>query len=163
MAWGLFSRTNVNSCIIWLNLWLSPAYIWNHYKGGKTLNKCHFCFFHLRKKPSRKERASLYVMSICRECYKIYWGDHRVCFLYKVMEKSQLTFWPVHHFLRICVFCTGYLNKGFPGCSAGKESACNCGRPGFDPWVGKIPWRRERLPNPVFRPGEFPGLNSPMG
>ena len=38
-----------------------------------------------------------------------------------------------------------------------------CGRPGFDPWVGKIPWRRERLPTPVFRPGEFHGLNSPQG
>ena len=23
-------------------------------------------------------------------------------------------------------------------------------RPMFDPWVGKIPWRRERLPTPVF-------------
>ena len=34
-------------------------------------------------------------------------------------------------------------------------------RPGFDPWVGKIPWRRERLPTPVFWPGEFHGLNSP--
>ena len=30
-----------------------------------------------------------------------------------------------------------------------------CGRPGFDPWVRKIPWRRERLPTPVFWPGEF--------
>ena len=30
--------------------------------------------------------------------------------------------------------------------SAGKESACNVGRPGFNPWVGKIPWRREKLP-----------------
>ena len=29
------------------------------------------------------------------------------------------------------------------------------GRPGFDPWVGKIPWRRERLPTPVFL--GFPG------
>ena len=27
--------------------------------------------------------------------------------------------------------------------------------------VGKIPWRRERLPTPVFRPGEFHGLYSP--
>jgi len=35
-----------------------------------------------------------------------------------------------------------------------------CGRPGFDPWVGKIPWRRERLPTPVFRPREFHGLYS---
>ena len=33
-----------------------------------------------------------------------------------------------------------------------------CGRPGFDPWVGKIPWRRERLPTPGFWPGEFHGL-----
>ena len=30
-----------------------------------------------------------------------------------------------------------------------------CGRPGFDPWVGKTPWRRERLPMPGFWPGEF--------
>ena len=51
---------------------------------------------------------------------------------------------------------------GFPGGSAGKESACNAGdlgwRPGFDPWVGKIPRRREQLPTPVFWPGEFHGL-----
>ena len=38
-----------------------------------------------------------------------------------------------------------------------------CGRPGFDPWVGKIPWRREGLPTPVFWPGEFHGLHSPWG
>ena len=31
-------------------------------------------------------------------------------------------------------------------------------RPGFNPWVGKIPWRREELPTPVLRPGEFHGL-----
>ena len=34
---------------------------------------------------------------------------------------------------------------------------------GFNPWVGKIPWRRERLPTPVFWPGEFPGLYNPWG
>ena len=33
----------------------------------------------------------------------------------------------------------------------------------FDPWVGKIPWRRERLPTPIFWPGEFHGLYSPWG
>ena len=38
-----------------------------------------------------------------------------------------------------------------------------CRRPGFDPWVGKIPWRRESLPTPVFWPGEFHGLYSPWG
>ena len=37
------------------------------------------------------------------------------------------------------------------------------GRPGFDPWVGKIPWRRERLPTPVFWFGEFHGLYRACG
>ena len=31
------------------------------------------------------------------------------------------------------------------------------GRPRFDPWVGKIAWRRKMLPTPVFWPGEFHG------
>ena len=31
------------------------------------------------------------------------------------------------------------------------------------PGSGKIPWRRERLPTPVFWPGEFHGLYSPWG
>ena len=35
-----------------------------------------------------------------------------------------------------------------------------CGRPGFNPGIGKIPWRRERLPTPVFWPGECRGLQS---
>jgi len=32
-----------------------------------------------------------------------------------------------------------------------------------NPWVGKIPWRRERVPTPVFWPGEFLGLYSSRG
>ena len=31
-----------------------------------------------------------------------------------------------------------------------------CRRPGFDPWVGKIPWRRARQPTPVLLLGESP-------
>ena len=39
-----------------------------------------------------------------------------------------------------------------------QEKIClTCGRCGFDPWVEKIPWRREWLPTPVFLPGEFHG------
>ena len=54
--------------------------------------------------------------------------------------------------------------KGFPCGSAGKESACNAGDLGsIYPWVGKILWRRERLPTAVFWPGEFRGLYSPWG
>ena len=38
-----------------------------------------------------------------------------------------------------------------------------CRKSGFNPRVGKIPWRRERLPAPVFCLGEFLGLYSPRG
>ena len=31
---------------------------------------------------------------------------------------------------------------GVPGWLSGKESACQCRRLRFDPWVGKIPRRR---------------------
>ena len=52
---------------------------------------------------------------------------------------------------------------GLPCGSAGKEFACNAGDLGSDPWVGKISWRRKRLPTPVFWPGEFLGMYSPWG
>ena len=38
-----------------------------------------------------------------------------------------------------------------------------CGRPGFDPWVGKISWRRKWQPTPVFLPGESHGRRSMVG
>ena len=53
-----------------------------------------------------------------------------------------------------------FLCWGFPGGSAGKESPCNVGDLGL---VGKIPWRREWLPTPVFLPGEFPWTKEPGG
>ena len=55
------------------------------------------------------------------------------------------------------------MRTGFPGVSDGKESACNAGDPGFDPWVGKIPWRRAWQPAPVFLPGESHGQRSLAG
>ena len=36
-------------------------------------------------------------------------------------------------------------------------------RPGFDPWVGKIPLEKGTATTPVFWPGEFHGLYSPWG
>ena len=47
-----------------------------------------------------------------------------------------------------------------------KESTCQCRRckrHGFDPWVGKIPWRRKRLPTLVFLSGKSHGQRSLMG
>ena len=52
---------------------------------------------------------------------------------------------------------------GFPGGSEGKASACNVGRPRFDSWVGKIPWRRKWQPTPVPLPGKSQGQRSLVG
>ena len=52
---------------------------------------------------------------------------------------------------------------GFPGGSAGKESACSVGDLSSIPELGRFPGERERLPTPVFWPGEFHGLYSPRG
>ena len=38
-----------------------------------------------------------------------------------------------------------------------------CRRPRFDPWVGRIPWRRAWQPTPVFVPGESPWTEEPGG
>ena len=50
---------------------------------------------------------------------------------------------------------------GFAESSVGKESACNAGDP-LDSWVGKILWRRVRLPTPGFlgSPGGSAGKES---
>jgi len=45
----------------------------------------------------------------------------------------------------------------FPGGAGGKEPTCQCRRHkryGFNPWVGKIPWKLAWQPTPVFLPGK---------
>ena len=63
------------------------------------------------------------------------------------------------NFFQAFYFVLGY---SLPGSSNGKES-WQGRRPRFDPWVRKIPWRREWLPTPVFLPGECHGQRSLVG
>ena len=51
----------------------------------------------------------------------------------------------------------------FPGGSDGKSVCLQCGRPGLDPWVGKIPWIRKWQPTPVLFPGKSHGWRSLVG
>ena len=51
----------------------------------------------------------------------------------------------------------------FPGGSNGKIVCLQCWRPGFNPWFGKIPWRRKRQPTPVLLPGKFHGWRNLIG
>ena len=53
--------------------------------------------------------------------------------------------------------------EDFPGGSDGKASVYNAGRPGFNPWVGKLPWRRKWHPTAVLLPGKSHGWRSLVG
>ena len=52
------------------------------------------------------------------------------------------------------------LVMGLPWWLRGESICLQCERPGFDPWVGKISWRRKWQPTPVLLPGESHGRRS---
>ena len=65
--------------------------------------------------------------------------------------------WKSKNFFNVCLIFGG---------TSGKEFACQCRKckkHRFNPWVGKIPWRRAWQPTSVFLPGEFHGERSLAG
>ena len=62
-----------------------------------------------------------------------------------MMEKDSKTasnFWSGWvHFHQAYELCTFLYVISFPGDSDGKDSAMR--KTGFNPWVGKVPWRKE--------------------
>ena len=56
-----------------------------------------------------------------------------------------------------------YSHPGLPRWVSDKESACQCRRCGFVPWVEKISWSRKWQSTPVFLPGKFHGQRSLAG
>ena len=56
-----------------------------------------------------------------------------------------------------------YATWGLPWWLRQYRICLKCGRPGFNPWVWKIPWRRAWQPTPVFLPGESHGQRSLVG
>ena len=51
----------------------------------------------------------------------------------------------------------------FLGGATGKEPACQCKEHEFNPWVGKVPWRRKWQPAPIFLSGKVSGQRSLAG
>ena len=60
-------------------------------------------------------------------------------------------------------YWTAYMSlkyKGFPGGSVVKKSPASAGDLGLTPGSGRLPWRREWQPTPVFLPGKSHGQRS---
>ena len=100
-------------------------------------------------------------MSMCR-VFSCVVG--RGCLLWPVHShgKTLLVFALLHSVFQgqICLLLQVFLSKrttGLPWQLSWQRIRLQCRRPRFDSWVGKIPWRRERLSTPVFWPREFHG------
>ena len=61
--------------------------------------------------------------------------------------------------------CLEFLQGAWQVALSGRNLPANAGdlRVMFDPWVGRIPWRRTWQPDPVFLPGESYGWSSLVG
>ena len=63
----------------------------------------------------------------------------------------------------MCRTLSWYMGSNrLPRWLSGKESICQCMRCRFDPWIGKISWRRKWQPAPVFLPREIPWIEQPV-
>ena len=88
----------------------------------------------------------------------LFLGRKTMTNLDSILKCRDITLLTKIHIVKAMVFLWAFLVAQLV-----KRIRLQCGRPGFDPWVGKIPWRRERLPTPGFWPGEFHGLYWSMG
>ena len=86
----------------------------------------------------------------------IFWAHSCISSIYKstkILHGDDCSLWLA---VTLC-------KKYFPVGSEVKSVCLQCGRPGFDPWVRKIPWRRKWHPTPVFLPRESHGQRSLVG
>ena len=93
--------------------------------------------------------------------WQLYYGYVRECLAFG-------KYWYMLKYLGIKVIDTlnelsNHIRKENCVCLCVCVCVCACVHMLVSLWVGKIPQRRERLPTPVFWPGEFHGLFSPWG
>ena len=72
----------------------------------------------------------------------------------------------IHSFHNVCwtiSICTNYFILGLSWWFSGKESACQCRRHEFDPWVGKIPWKKKIATHSSILAWEIPWTEEPGG
>ena len=106
----------------------------------------------LEDKNSSLQTLSLNTMSLC---------NGSLTFLNINCDQGQWVKWNNEKSTSFLVFSISVSHEGRPRWLSDNESACQCRRHRrreFNPWVRKIPWRREWQPAPIFLPGKSHGL-----
>ena len=100
------------------------------YKGGTYVRRCLITYPRLQRCEITELRHKSWSVRWLHPAFWA-WGPHHTPCI-------DMLFWFVFSW---------QILSGLPRWLSGKESACQCR---FNPWVGKIPWRREWQPTPVF-------------
>ena len=78
--------------------------------------------------------------------------------------KNKMTVFQIHAMIFKPVLFWWALNHyGLPWWLRRYSVCLQCGKPGFNPWAGKIPWRRKWQSTPVLLPGKSHGQRSLVG
>ena len=88
----------------------------------------------------------------------IYTHTPQLSWPWEPIQTQKLDWWRFKH----QTYRTGYMER-FPWWLSDKESACQCKKCRFNPWVEKIPWRRKWQATPVFLSGKSYGQRSVEG
>ena len=90
--------------------------------------------------------------------HKLWGGNYYLNFMDKETEVQRVTWLNQSTQLKCFrerIWTQILCSKGFPRSNSGREPACQrrrLKRQRFNPWVGKIPWRRAWQPTPVVLP-----------
>ena len=109
---------------------------------------------------SSKEQASFNFMAEIQRCLLL--GRKAMTNLDSILKSREITLPTKVHLVKAMCFSV-VMYGSLPWWLRWLSICLQCRRPGFNPWVGNIPWRRKWQPMPVLLPGEFHGEGSLVG
>ena len=143
-----------------------PEEHWRVQSQKKRGLQRHSCWLQIVKVCSQLGGSSLVAqrLSVCLECGRSRFNPWVRKILWRRKWQPTPVFLPGEsHGQRSLVGYSPWGGKDFPGGSDSEGRQClyclQCGRPGFDPWVWKIPWRRTWQSTPVLLPGKSQAID----
>ena len=146
-----------------------------HHRSGMWTRICHqaHCFSNYSRENSTQSSQMFARLPILKNLLShIKWAPFILTSLqlqvnffyhYPILIKIKASTIELYVVLNTCLSLSSLTSVGFPDGSVGKESCLQWRIPRFNPWVGKILWRRKRQTTPVLLPGKSHGEGSLVG
>ena len=138
------------------------GYDWAAFPLTLTLKRLHTVWFHwheiLEKIKLLRYRIDDWLLGVKDSGRQCYWRNSTGSF-----QGNGIFWYPDHIGILSEAIC---VKRDFPGGDSGKESTCQCRRqrrPGFHPWVGKIPTEKEMATQSSVLAWRIPWTEEPGG